>query len=191
MEGRWSTKDHRFQLVLLFHLTAAFHSGLAQTPAPALDEVLLQLEGNLDHYDKQVPDFFCSEHVVSSLIYGKKHQSTVTDSIFRVTRDFMGALTESREVKVVNGTPSEGRKVGGPVMLDGVFSGGLDAVSLKQKTCMSYTLQPIQPERSDKPYVIEFATLANIRRGSECVLKRRGLAGYSLTEPPGRSREWN
>ncbi len=79
MERRWRIGDNRLQIILLFHLTAAFHSGFAQTLT--LDEILLQLQGNLDHYDKQVTNFFCSEHVVSSLIYGKKQQSTVTDSI--------------------------------------------------------------------------------------------------------------
>jgi hypothetical protein len=175
MDGRWQTRHHRLQVILLFNFIAAFQSTLAQQAAtPTLDEILLRLENNLDHYDKQVPNFFCNEHVGSSLIYGKKHQSTVTDSVFRITRNLSGTLTESREIKAVNGTPTAAEQVGGPVTLSGVFSGGLDAVSLRQKACMSYTLQPIKPGHPDDPYVIQFTTLPNTKRRSGCVLKEEG-----------------
>jgi hypothetical protein len=183
MEGLWQTRYHKLPITLLLGLIVAVPpAGAQQATTPTLDEILLWLENNLDHYDKQVPNFFCSEHVVSSLIYGKKQQSTVTDSIFRVTRDLSGALTESREVKVVNGTQSDGKQVDGPVTLRGVFSGGLDAVSIRQKACMNYSLQPIEPERSGKPYVIEFATLPDIRRRSGCVLKEEGT-GRVFVDP--------
>jgi hypothetical protein len=175
MEGRRQTGHHRLQIILFLNFIAAFHSALAQQAAtPTLDEILLRLENNLDRYDKQVPNFFCNEHVVSSLIYGKKQQSTVTDSVFRVTRSLSGVLTEEHEIKVVNGSPANGERVGGPVTVGGVFSGGLDAVSLRQKACMSYTLQPIQPGRSNEPYVIQFSTLPSTKRRSECVLREEG-----------------
>jgi hypothetical protein len=183
MEGRWQTRHHRLQIILLFSYIAAFHSVLAQQVAtPTLDEILLRLENNLDHYDKQVPNFFCNEHVVSSLMYGKKHQSTITDSFFRVTHTLSGALTESHEIKAVNGSAASGERVGGPTTLSGVFSWGLDAVSLRQKACMSYTLQPIQPGHSDEPYVIQFTTLPNMKRRSECVLKEEG-SGRVFIDP--------
>jgi hypothetical protein len=87
MERRRQTKRYRLQIILFLPLIAALPSALAQQAAtPTLDEILLRLEGNLNHYDKQVPNFFCNEHVVSSLTYGQKRQSTVTDSVFRVTR---------------------------------------------------------------------------------------------------------
>jgi hypothetical protein len=183
MEGRRQTRHYRLQIILLLHFIAAFPSVFAQQAVtPTLDEILLRLENNLDHYDKQVPNFFCNEHVVSSLIYGQKRQSTVTDSIFRVTRALSGTLTELHEIKAVNGTPASGERVGGPTTLSGVFSGGLDAVSLRQKACMSYTLQPIQPGRSDEPYVIQFTTLPNTKRRSECVLKEEG-SGRVFIDP--------
>jgi hypothetical protein len=175
MEGRRWARHQSLQIILLLNF-AAFPSVLAQQAAPpTLDEILLRLENNLDRYDKQVPNFFCSEHIVSSLTYGKKRQSTVTDSVFRVTRTVPGALTESHEIKAVNGTPASGERVGGPTTLSGVFSGGLDAVSLRQKACMSYALQPIQPGHPDEPYVIQFTTLPNTKRLSECVLKEEGI----------------
>jgi hypothetical protein len=180
MDRRYQTGHYRlrtilFLPILFLPLIAAFHSALAQMAAtPTLDEILLRLEGNLNHYDEQVPNFFCDEHVVSSLIYGQKHRSTVTDSVFRVTRALSGPLTESREIKAVNGTPANGERVGGPVSLSGIFSGGLAAVSLSQKACMSYTLQPIKPGHSDEPYVIRFTSLPNLQRRSECVLREEG-----------------
>lgn len=183
MAGRWQTRHHGLQIVLFLNFFVAVHLVSAQqVTAPTLDEILLRLEKNLDHYDKQVPNFFSSEQVVSSLVYGTKQQSTVTDSVFQVTRDVSGVLNEERETKVVNGSPANGERIGGPTTLGGVFSGGLDVVSLRQKACMSYTLQPIQSERSDEPYVIQFTTLPMTKRRPECVLKEEG-SGLVFVDP--------
>jgi hypothetical protein len=55
MEERCQT-HHRLQIVLLVYFTVALHLAPAQqAPPPTLDEILLRLEGNLNHYDKQVP----------------------------------------------------------------------------------------------------------------------------------------
>jgi hypothetical protein len=175
MQKRCQSRRHRLPIILLINFSVALHLAVAQQAHPSsLDEILLRLEGNLDHYDKEVPNFFCKEHVVSSLTYGKKHQSTVTDSVFRVVRTSSGTLTESHEIQAVNGTPAKGERLGGPTTLSGVFTGGLDTVSLSQKACMSYKLQPIDPGHSDEPYVIQFTTLPNTQRRSECVLKGEG-----------------
>lgn len=133
---------------------------LAQPASPpTLDDVLRQLDANLHRYDAQVPDFFCSEHAISSLTYTNTHQITVNDSIFRLKRvthaDGITTLDESRETKAVNGSVAE-KQIQGPTTLSGVFSGGLDVVSLDQQSCMSYALEPAKP---GKPYVIQFATL--------------------------------
>jgi len=171
------------RIILLTHLCVALRFVSAQEALPpTLDRILPQLEVNLSHYDKQVHDFFCNEHVISSLTYGKKRQSTITDSVFRVERSVSGTLTESREIKAINGTSAEGRQLGGPVVLGGVFSGGLDAVSLRQKACMSYTLQPIEPGHPNTPYVIQFATLPDARQHSACVL-REGGTGRVFVDP--------
>lgn len=145
-------------LLGVFVLPAA---ALAQ-PASSLtlDDVLQQLDANLHRYEAQIPDFFCSEHVVSSQTYAGKRQMTVSDSIFRLERvthpGSAARLEESREAKAINGSPVEGKQLHGPAILSGVFSGGLDLVSLSQQSCMSYTLEPAKP---GKPYVIQFATL--------------------------------
>jgi hypothetical protein len=177
------TTRHRFQIILLIIVGVPWHFALGQSaPPPTLDEILLRLESNLNHYDKNVPNFFCNEHVVSSMRYAKDHQSTVTDSIFRVVRTSSGTLTESHEIQAVNGTPARGERVGGPTSVSGVFTGGLDAVSLSQNACMSYTLQPIDPGHPNQPYVIQFTTLPNTQRRPECVLKEEG-AGRVFVDP--------
>jgi len=175
MGGR-SPAGYKFVIILLLDLLIALHSAFAQqTYPPTLDEILLRLEGNLHRYQAEVPNFFCSEHVVSLLVYGKNHQSTVTDSIFRLRRTLepgrAATLGESREIQAVNGTPTEQKQIDGPLIVTGVFSGGLDTVSLSQKACMSYTLQPITPEHSGGPYIISFATLPDNQHTSGCVLR--------------------
>jgi len=184
MEHRRPARDYRLVVVILLDVLVAFHSAPAQqVQPPSLDEILLRLDSNLHHYDAQVPNFFCNEHVTSVIVYGKNHQSTVTDSVFRLKRSTgpgkAGALAESREVKAINGTPAEGKNISGPSILSGVFSGGLNTVSLGQKSCMSYTLQPIKP---GQPYVVQFATLPGVLHASNCVLKEDG-AGRVFIDP--------
>jgi hypothetical protein len=179
MEDRCRMKGYKFGIVVGICALIAFRSGLAQqASSPSLDEILQKLESNRQRYDTQVPSFFCNEHVLSSLTYGKKRQSVVTDSIFRVRRGsevgVKGTLSESREVNAVNGTPAEGAQFRGPAVLGGVFSGGLDTVSLSQKACMRYTLEPVQSDRPDEPYIVEFERLPGSQRDSGCVLNERG-----------------
>lgn len=157
-------------LLGVFALPAA---ALAQSASsPTLDEVLQQLDANLHRYDAQVPDFFCSEHVVSSLTYGHKSQVSVNDSIFRLKRvthpNGITTLDESRETKAGNGTVEE-KQIQGPTTLSGVFSGGLDLVSLEQQSCMSYALEPTKQGQS---YVIRFATLPG--NHANCLLTEQG-----------------
>jgi hypothetical protein len=154
----------------LLGVLAASHTALAQPASPPmLDDVLQQLDANLHHYEAQVPDFFCSEHVVSSQTYNHKLQISINDSIFRLERvshpGDAARFEESREAKAINGTPVEGKQIHGPTILSGVFSGGLDVVSLSQQSCMSYALEPTKP---GEPYVIQFATLPG--KHANCLL---------------------
>lgn len=177
------TKHCGLWIGLLLSLAASFDLILAQQKtAPTLDAILQRLQSNLDHYDKQVPSFFCNEQAVSSVSTGKAHQTVVTDSRFRVTRTGAGSLTESHELTGPDGTTSDRKFVSGLVTLGGVFSGGLDAVSLKQAACMHYTLQPIVPGYPGKPYVVQFSTLPSANRRSDCVLKEVG-SGWVWIDP--------
>ena len=77
---------------------------------------------------------------------------------------------------------ANGELLGGPTTLSGVFSGGLDAVSLRQKACMSYTVRASEPGHSSDSYIIEFTTLPTAKLGSECVLKEEG-SGRVFIDP--------
>jgi hypothetical protein len=183
MQQRCQTIRQSLQAILLIIFAVPPHLALGQSaPPPTLNEILLRLENNLNHYYKDVPNFFCHEHVVSSMTYAKKHPSTVTDSVFRVVRSPSGTLTESHEIQAINGTPARGEQVGGPAIVSGVFTGSLDTVSLSQNACMSYTLQPIDPEHPNQPYVIQFTTLPNTQPRPECALKEQG-SGRVLVDP--------
>jgi hypothetical protein len=184
MQQRGQTTRHSLRTILLIIFAAPLHFALGQSaaPPPTLNEILRRLEDNLNHYYKDVPNFFCSEHVTSSLSYANKHQSTATDSIFRVVRAPSGTLTESHDIQAINGTPAKGERVRGPAIVSGVFTGSLDTVSLSQIACMSYTLQPIDPEHPNQPYVIQFTTLPNTKRRPECALKEEG-SGRVLVDP--------
>ncbi|HUZ94267.1 MAG TPA: hypothetical protein VMU57_05080 [Edaphobacter sp.] len=161
---------NRIAVIALLSVLALAAAALAQTASsPTLDDVLQQLDSNLHRYEAQVPDFFCSEHIVSSQAYAGKRQFSVNDSIFRLQRvthpGSAATLDESREATAVNGTSVEGKQIQGPAILGGVFSGGLDVVSLSQRSCMSYALEPTLP---GEPYVIQFATLPG--RHANCLL---------------------
>ena len=183
MQERFQTIRHGLQVILLIIFAAPLHLALGQSaPSPTLNEILLRLESNLDHYYKDVPNFFCHEHVASSMTYAKRVQSTVTDSVFRVVRAPSGTLTESHDIQAINGTPARGEQVRGPTIVSGVFTGSLDTVSLSQNACMSYTLQPIDPEHPNQPYVIQFTTLPNTKQRPECALKEEG-SGRVLVDP--------
>ena len=186
MNGRHRFRGYRFALVVLLDL-AAFYSAFAQQAlSPTLDQILLRLNINLQRYDSQIPSFFCSEHVVSSVVYNRKREATVTDSVFRLKRSSRpgqaATLDESRDVKAINGISMQGEHIAGPSILSGAFSGGLDLVSLDQNACMSYTLQPIQPGETKEPYVVQFTTLPSGKRLPGCLLKEDG-AGRVFIDP--------
>ena len=184
MDDRRQARDYRLAVIVLLYTFLGSNLVRAQqTPQPTLDEILLRLENNLHHYDSQVPNFFCDEHVASLMVYGKKRQSSVTDSVFRLKRvlnlDQATTFIESREIKTVNGIPAVGTHISGPSILTGVFSGGLDTVSLSQKACMRYTLLPIRP---GEPYIVQFATLPGNHRPPDCVLREDG-SGQVFIDP--------
>jgi hypothetical protein len=153
-----------------------------QLPASTLADILHHLQDNLDQYQKFVPSFYCSEHVVSDANYGGERQYRATDSSFRVARGPAGRLIESREIKSINGTPVRGQHLDGPVTLGGVFTGGLVPVSESERACMHYTLQSNASAQADKFLVIHFNKLPEAENKQGCVLKEDG-AGLVLVDP--------
>jgi hypothetical protein len=172
---------------MLLSVLAVFHPAFAQqAQAPTLDDILSALENNLHHYDTGVPSFFCDEHVVSTMAPGPKKQNATTESTFRLKRvlnpDHKTTLEESREVKTIDGHPASGDEFVVPALVRGAFSGGLSIVSLSQKTCMHYTLEPIKPNSPREPYVVEFSSLPSNERPTNCLLQEDG-SGRIFIDP--------
>jgi hypothetical protein len=177
---------NRFAQLLVLATFFSPHSAFGQETKPSeLDEILLHLEQNLALYDAQIPNLFCHEHVVSQLVYGRQKQLTVTDSTFHLTRvsppNRSSFLDESREDMVVNGSPTRQKELEAPAVLSGVFSRGLDAVSLNQKTCMRYSLGPMPVHDSPKLQVIAFESIPDRSNQSDCVFPEK-VAGRILLD---------
>ncbi len=159
----------------------------AQRPGtPSLDDLLQRLEANLHHFDTSVPSFFCDEQVVSRMASDRGDRNTVTDSIFRLKRtpnpDHTTTLVESRDIKTVDGKPAASQDIEGPSVLHGAFEGGLDVVSPNQKSCMRYTLQPIDSKHPNEPYTIRFATALKHENTAACLLQEKST-GSVLIDP--------
>jgi hypothetical protein len=125
-----------------------------QTPAPnsapatpPLQEILLHLQENLWDYLANVPNFFCDEHVISTLQQeGARDVKTTTESVFRLVRSkAIGeahTFSESREVKTINKKAAKGDQIQGPAIFGGAFSTAVGIVSLEESRCFDYTLEP-------------------------------------------------
>ena len=156
-----------------------------QMKIPGLNETLQRLESNLNHFDTRVPSFFCDEHIVSSQTQGDlPEQKTIADTIFRLKRvseaDHTTTLSESREVKTINGKPTTAEDLNGPALLTGMFEGGLAVVSLNQAPCMEYRLQQRRPKRSGETYSISFATVLNEQKSARCFLQEESKGRASI-----------
>ncbi|HWB32923.1 MAG TPA: hypothetical protein VG714_07110 [Acidobacteriaceae bacterium] len=163
----------------------------AQQPQPVtLDEVLTSLQNNLDTYERSIPSFLCDEHLDSTIHqYGARGASadnyqTVAESVFRLKRELDPdgqsiTLAESREIKIIDGRPANGRDIDAPTMISGAFSGGLALVSKDEQACMSYQLEPIKRRR---PIIVRFASLPADRRPATCIIQEDG-SGRVLIDP--------
>jgi hypothetical protein len=175
-------------LVLPGFVFLVFSSALCaqQAKTPTLDEILKRLDANLNYYDNRLPSLFCDEHLVSKVLPGPSNGDTVTDSVFRLKRtasaDHTTVLVESRDIKSVNGKPTESQDMKGPTLLNGAFEGGLDVVSLDQKSCMKYELERINVNRPTQPYVIRFSTVLTRDNSAECLLQEKSK-GRVLIDP--------
>jgi hypothetical protein len=165
-----------------------------KTGTPTLEGILQTLQDNLDAYHHGIPSFLCDERAVSKMApllitspyVASRSQNTVTDSTFRVKRttnaDGYTILTESRDIKSVNGHAAEGEEISGPAIFSGAFSGGPVIVSLSQTACMSYKLRPLRANKPNDPYIVEFASKPANERPDNCVLTEDG-AGLVVVDP--------
>jgi hypothetical protein len=197
MHGVRNPRRRRPVVAVLLGVLAVLIPAAGQQAPPTLDAMLQGLESNLLHYHTAVPAFFCDERVVSERLAaafaaepnsrmqrgqaqaptGDAPQRTVTDSIFRLRREIdrngKPVLTESREVRTIDGVPAKGGDIGGPDVVRGAFSGGIGLVSLSQKACMKYKLQPFKPGKK-APYVIQFDSVPAQDRPAGCLLEEDG-----------------
>jgi len=172
---------NRFTWLLVVVTLVSAHSVFAQeAKSSELDEILARLEQNLDFYDSQIPNFFCHEHVLSQLLYSghpQHKQLTITDSTFHLTRvsrpDQSSFFSESREGMAINGSPTQRKELDGPAVLSGVFSRGLNTVSLIQKDCMRYSLATTNKTVSPEFQIINFESIPNRSNQSDCVFPEK------------------
>jgi hypothetical protein len=169
-------------LLLVFIASSTRMQAATQSSQPTLNNLLQALESNLRYYRNTVPSFFCDEHLVSRVrqsSYGDApppNLDTVSDSTFRIKRvtyaDQTTALSESRDARLINGQPPNGREVDGPSILRDAFLGGFAIVSLSQQPCMEYVLKPHKSARD--PYVITFTSPARDQYSRSCLLQEPG-----------------
>jgi hypothetical protein len=155
--------------------------------ALSLDQILERLQANLNRYDSSVPSLFCDEHVSSSQVAPHQpDESTITDSIFRLKRTAgpggKTMLAESREIRSVNGKPATSQDVDGPAMLHGAFEGGLAVVSLDQRACMRYQLEPTRRRHPNEPYIVRFTSTRDLPATATCLLQEKSK-GRVLIDP--------
>jgi hypothetical protein len=107
----------------LMFLAAA--SAAAQTTTPPVEEVLAHARAHVAATLATLPSVFCDEKISSTEIHnGRVFRSMTFDSVISVRKKSSGedSLTESREVRLVNGKPpKEGKKYVLPITINGGF----------------------------------------------------------------------
>ena len=147
------------------------------TAAPDIHSILQKLDASLEAYLGTIPSFYCDEHAVAGVVQGTQKGThsklTEADSTFELMRvsgpSGKTILSESREVKSINGHPSPGSDFRIAGMPQGAFSGSLSLVSLRQQACMQYSLLPGTPQHPDS-YTIQFTSLADRPPRAGCLL---------------------
>jgi hypothetical protein len=161
----------------------------AQQPAgSSVDAVLRQMQAHLEEYRATVPDVFCSEHVVSSVVARRAYSQTVTDSNFRLRKtrfdDGVISFEETRSVLAVDGKKplDPGAELSGPAVLSGVFSDGLRIVSHEVEGCYVYTVLPPRDGHPKDKIIVKFKEAARETRPLGCP-PYEGTWGQATVDP--------
>jgi len=139
-----------------------------------IEAILMRLQIRAWAYENTVPDFFADERVVSSRTtphFGVV--SHVTNSLFRLRRESAPgisppALSESREVKAVDSSASEGESITGPAIFSGAFSSALLTVSMEMSQCFDYRLQPLGRYHRLPAIVIDYEMKPSALKDERC-----------------------
>jgi len=160
-------------------LGGAFLLVQAQQPLN-LDRLLSQIEVNTERYSATVPSFICNEHIVSQELHeGKIKRETSVDAIFSVARSASNAntLEESREVKRINGTPADSKKLNLPLSFSGGFSGALTKfLSSEHRSCFEYATDTATPS-PEGTVTFTFVVKANAAKELTCASIQPGTTG--------------
>jgi hypothetical protein len=119
----WFANCRVFLTMTLVFLVAA--SAVAQKPTPSAQEVLARVQAHVAATFSTLPDVFCDEKISSSQLHnGKVKREMTLDSLISVRKLSSGdeRLTESRDVRFVDGKPAQkGKKYVLPYTLNGGF----------------------------------------------------------------------
>jgi hypothetical protein len=156
---------------------AAMAQGLGAA-APTLDEVLVRVHENFEHYLALLPNLFAEEHLVSSV---SAHDgggvdanfSSTTDSVFRLRRaeddKTMVRFVEERQILSVNHRPAPpGQTLTGPELVTGAFSYGASFLSPALKRCYDYRLSAGRLPDKAPGLVVEYSLKRSISDGILC-----------------------
>jgi len=172
--------------VVLASTLLLLRSSAQSTDEASLRDLLIRMQGNLADYQRNVPNFFCDEHVLSSIEEKHALQRTSTDSIFRLRRSTTPAgeleFTESREIAKRNGQPAQGEKIQGPAIFSGAFTNAAAVVSLDLAHCYDYKLLPNTRLGKSPAIVVDFASQESALTDSFCPTPER-VAGRAYIDP--------
>jgi hypothetical protein len=158
-------------------LTAAIASARAAQPSddsPSLNDLLIRMQSNLSGYLSSVPNFFCDEHVESSLSQrGAARKETMPESIFRMRRSKNPAgqnvFLESREIRTIDKKAAQGEEIHGPAVFSGAFTNAVSIVSLELSHCYSYHLEPHEHLGKTPAIVVAFTSLDSALTDKTCI----------------------
>lgn len=172
--------------VLLASMLLFLRSSAQSADEAFLRDILIRMQGNLADYQRNVPNFFCDEHVLSSIDEKRTIQRTSTDSIFRLRRSTTPAgeleFTESREIAKRDGQPAQGEKIQGPAIFSGAFTNAAAVVSLDLAHCYDYTLLPNAPLGKSSAIIVDFASQESALTDSSCPTPER-VTGRAYIDP--------
>ena len=127
----------------------------------SLDAILMRLQIHQWEYERNVPDFFADEWVVSEMHGMHTPQvQTITDSVFRLRRGdrktFPPVLIETRTVLSTNSVEAKDGQLNGPSVLIGAFSNGLAMVTLQQRICFNFRMTHHRDVHHVPTFAIEY-----------------------------------
>ncbi len=175
---------------LLSMLTAlALFTTRLSAQESSVDRILASLQANVAEYVHALPNFYCDEHVLSTLAPHDTNfiaSHTTVDAVFRVRRPpeakTLNDLKESRDPRLVDGQPLVDEfgfpnAVQLPTLILGVFASAPALFAPVLAACLDFRLAADEPDAMHR-IVLEFSTkaVANLPPGCTASLSTSGRA---------------